>query len=335
MKVLKKIGIGLGVLIALVLLLGLIVPRDINVERDIVIEASKEKIFPHVQYFAKRDAWYPWNEADPDMKKSSEGTDGEVGAIWRWDGNKEVGAGRQILTGIQPNDRVESDLIFTEPYESEAKTYVQLDEVEGGTKVSWGFDATMPYPFNVMQLFMGADAVGADFTKGLTMLKEIVENTPDSPEYTVKQVDLPLRHFVAVKRTVPMTEITAFYMESLPKVAQAIQKNGVEMTGMPCGLYYAFDEEKGETEMAGGAPVASKTKIEDFESINLTSRKALLIDYYGPYHEIRHAHDAMEVYLQKNGLEPVMPVIEEYVTDPSTEPDSNKWLTRVYYPLNT
>jgi hypothetical protein len=28
-----------------------------------------------------------------------------------------------------------------------------------------------------------------------------------------------------------------------------------------------------------------------------------------------------------------MPVIEQYVTDPGQEPDSSKWLTRVFYPV--
>jgi hypothetical protein len=29
-----------------------------------------------------------------------------------------------------------------------------------------------------------------------------------------------------------------------------------------------------------------------------------------------------------------MPVIEEYVTGPETEPDTSKWLTKIYYLLD-
>ncbi len=32
-----------------------------------------------------------------------------------------------------------------------------------------------------------------------------------------------------------------------------------------------------------------------------------------------------------NGLKHKAPVIEEYVTDPGKEPDSSKWLTRIYF----
>ena len=42
---------------------------------------------------------------------------------------------------------------------------------------------------------------------------------------------------------------------------------------------------------------------------------------------------AIEGYCKQHGLEAGVPAIEEYVTDPASEPDTSKWLTRIYYPL--
>jgi effector-binding domain-containing protein len=39
----------------------------------------------------------------------------------------------------------------------------------------------------------------------------------------------------------------------------------------------------------------------------------------------------MDDYLKANKLKAGAPVIEEYVTDPGTEPDESKWLTKIYY----
>ncbi|MBC7426532.1 MAG: hypothetical protein H7321_08355 [Bacteroidia bacterium] len=46
MKVLKIILITLGVIIAVALIAAAILPKDYTVEREITINASKEKIFP-------------------------------------------------------------------------------------------------------------------------------------------------------------------------------------------------------------------------------------------------------------------------------------------------
>jgi len=65
--------------------------------------------------------------------------------------------------------------------------------------------------------------------------------------------------------------------------------------------------------------------------ISTPASKALLINYYGAYDSNELAHIALNMYIQKNGLHMKKPVIEEYVTDPMSEPDPGKWLTRIIY----
>ena len=56
-----------------------------------------------------------------------------------------------------------------------------------------------------------------------------------------------------------------------------------------------------------------------------------IIDYYGSYEGLMYAHLALDNYLKQKGLKMRSPVIEEYLTDPGAEPDTSKWLTRIYY----
>jgi len=46
---------------------------------------------------------------------------------------------------------------------------------------------------------------------------------------------------------------------------------------------------------------------------------------------VGQAHMAMEKYINENKLEALTPAVEEYVTDPGSEPDSTKWLTKIVY----
>ena len=336
MRIVKTIGIILAAIIALFLIVAAIAPKDFNVERSTTIDASAEAIFPHVKYFEKQNEWYPWGKEDPTNKSWIEGEDGAVGARSLWEG-EATGKGYQEITAIDENKSYETKLVFTAPYESEADAYVTLEEVETGTEVTWGFKSKMPYPMNIMMLFGNmSEAVGNDYSRGLENLKEIVESqateTP-ATSYEVKEIDMPTKYFMAIREEIDMEKLGDRYAENLPKVASACEKNKIEMTGMPCGLFYSWDMETQKTDVAQAVPINKKTSIKGFTCIEVPACKALVVDYYGPYEDAAAAHEAIDKYCKDNGLTPAMPVIEEYVTDPGDEPDQSKWLTRIYYPI--
>ncbi len=101
---------------------------------------------------------------------------------------------------------------------------------------------------------------------------------------------------------------------------------------MPAGLYYEWDVEKMTADLAAAVAFTGDIKTPaGMEVINLPAGKSLTIDYMGGYNGIGSAHEAMDAYMKENKLEQLTPVIEEYVTDPASEPDSTKWLTKVVY----
>ncbi|MFQ6610607.1 MAG: polyketide cyclase, partial [Fidelibacterota bacterium] len=94
-----------------------------------------------------------------------------------WAGNDQVGSGSQEITGIDAPNRLETKLVFNEPYESEATSYINLKSVGQTTRVTWGFEADIPYPFNFIMIFMNNEkAMDKEFGKGLTSLKAICES---------------------------------------------------------------------------------------------------------------------------------------------------------------
>ncbi|MDH3698006.1 MAG: SRPBCC family protein [Flavobacteriaceae bacterium] len=158
--------------------LGLIAPKSYDVSRSIDIDRPRSEVFNYVRSLQKQDEWSPWGKRDPNMKKQFEGTDCQVGAISKWQGNKEVGEGEQEITRIVDNERIESRLRFFKPWKSESDAYMKLSDNDSrGTNFTWGFSGKNKFPMSIMMLFMNMDkAVGKDFEEGLASLKEILEN---------------------------------------------------------------------------------------------------------------------------------------------------------------
>jgi len=174
-KVLKIIGILILLVIAFVLIAGIFIKKDYHLEKDIVINAPREKVWAHVNTLRQFSTWNPFVEKDPNVKTSYEGVEGTVGSKYSWDGNSDVGKGTQTITAIDSASSVKSHLHFIKPMEGEAEAYLNLSDAgNGATKVTWGFDSRYKYPMNVMTLFMGG-MMGDMFNKGLGKLKTLSE----------------------------------------------------------------------------------------------------------------------------------------------------------------
>ncbi len=178
MKLLKRILlllVVLVVLVAIVLIAALFVSKDVLYEKSISINAPIESVWENVNSLDDMDKWSPWNDIDPNMKKEMQGPDGQIGAIASWDSDhKDVGKGSQTIAKIEAPTLFETDLKFYEPYESEAKGYVKLEKEDKGTKVTWGFQSEIPYPFNFMMLFNDMEAnMGETWGNGLSKLQKL------------------------------------------------------------------------------------------------------------------------------------------------------------------
>ncbi len=160
-----------------VLVLSILAPKTYNVFRSIEIAKPRNEVFKHLKSLKKQDEWSPWAKKDPNMEKKFKGTDGEVGAISYWKGNKEVGEGEQEITKIIEGDRIDGELRFFKPWKSTSACYFKVDDYGvGKTKVTWGFSGKNAFPMSIMMLFMSMDKmVGKDFEQGLQSLKRILE----------------------------------------------------------------------------------------------------------------------------------------------------------------
>ena len=180
MKFLKKIFILLITLVGFALIIPLFVKNDYSISRSIEINRETSDVFDYIRYLKNQEEFAVWQSKDPDAKISYTGDDGAEGAIYKWDSKvKDVGAGEQEITKIDENERIEFELRFTRPMEMTGQAFFtteQLSSPEGGTKISWGFEGTISWPWNLLLLFVDMEnELGPELQQGLQNLKKVLE----------------------------------------------------------------------------------------------------------------------------------------------------------------
>jgi hypothetical protein len=175
MKILKRILAVIGILIAIVLVAAVFIKKEYSVEREIAINRPKQQVFEFVKYLKNQDSYNKWVQSDPNLKKNFRGTDGNVGFVYAWDGNKNAGKGEQEIKKITEGERIDMELRFEKPFEGKANAHLSTEALSGTqTKVKWGMEGSNPYPLNVMNLFMDR-MLGNDIETSLTSLKTVME----------------------------------------------------------------------------------------------------------------------------------------------------------------
>lgn len=175
MKILKKILIIIAIIIAIPLIIALFVKNQYTVVRQITIGKPKTEVYNYLRYLKNQDNFSKWAKMDPNMKKEYSGTDGTVGFVSSWDSEK-IGKGEQEIKTLKEGERIDYELRFIKPVASVSPAYITTEDDSNDTKVTWGLQGNMPYPFNILLLFMDMEnMVGNDIQAGLTDLKTILE----------------------------------------------------------------------------------------------------------------------------------------------------------------
>ena len=167
----------IGGIIALLLILALVAKKGYSVHREIVINQPRQEVFDYVKLIKNQDNYSKWVMTDPNMKKEFKGTDGTVGFIYGWNGNKQAGEGEQEIKNIVNGERVDVEIRFVRPFAAVGYGDMVLTPAPGNqTHVRWGMSSSMKYPMNVMLLFMNMDKLlGKDLDTSLNTLKGILE----------------------------------------------------------------------------------------------------------------------------------------------------------------
>jgi effector-binding domain-containing protein len=116
-------------------------------------------------------------------------------------------------------------------------------------------------------------------------------------------------------------------------VNKDIARMKAKINGSPGVIYYNNDSANFIFECV--VPIEQMPKVEPKNSkiVVLEEGNMLVYNYYGHPDGLYDVYGEINNYCKENKLEHVGPMREFYVTDGSTEPDKNKWLTRIILPV--
>jgi uncharacterized protein YndB with AHSA1/START domain len=175
-EIIVVIAVLLAAAIAVVLVLASRKPDALRVQRSASINAAPETIFPLINDFRAWRAWSPYEDRDPNLQRTFSGADSGKGAVYEWNGNRQVGCGRMEILDAPPPHKIVIKLDFLKPFEAHNTAEFTLVPHGDTTNVTWLMHGAAPLLSKVMQVFMNMDnMIGKDFATGLANLKRITE----------------------------------------------------------------------------------------------------------------------------------------------------------------
>ena len=175
MNTLITILVVVAGIIALLLIIALLMKKEHYVKREIVINAPRQKVFDYVKLLKNQDEFNTGAMEDPNRKREFKGTDGTVGFIYSWSGNKNAGEGEKEIMKISEGHSIEMEIRFVKPMAVSACIIMETESLpDDQTKVSWSNAGTLKYPINIM-IPMMEKQVAKGMDKSLATLKTILE----------------------------------------------------------------------------------------------------------------------------------------------------------------
>jgi hypothetical protein len=148
----------------------------LRVQRATSIKAPADRIFPLINDFHQWRTWSPYESKDPAMKRSYDGAESGKGAVYAWDGNKNVGSGRMEILEASAPSKITIKLDFFKPFEGHNTAEFTMLPQGDVTNLTWTMVGPAVFMSKLMQVFINLDhMIGRDFEVGLANLKKLAE----------------------------------------------------------------------------------------------------------------------------------------------------------------
>jgi effector-binding domain-containing protein len=192
------------------------------------------------------------------------------------------------------------------------------------------------FVFNCEKIEPNAKIDAARFTppEAVTKLKgKPVARVPaidSGPSYQIQEREA--QSVASVRLKCKPADISATLAVIFPEVIEHLNAAGAKMTGNPFTRYHGMDD--AEIDLEAGLPVAKPVAEKGrVKNGTLPGGRTVVAWHVGPYEQLVEAHEALRAYLDSQQLRSRGGPWEIYWTDPGVVPDSSKWRTQLFMPI--
>lgn len=306
-----------------------------HIEKSIKIDAEPMTVFNTIADYSRWTIWSPWLIAEPTAKVTVSADPSSVGSTYAWVG-EVTGEGMLTHKALEPGKRIDDELTFIKPFKSVCRTAFHLTPEGSGTKVVWHMDGSMPW-FMFWLIPMMKTFIGMDYSRGLRMLKELIEtgSIPSKVEVHGRQSTQKFKMFgIASKCSVET--VGASMDESFRKARQEFERHRLSLEGKMISVYTRFRVKEGVFEYISGFIVPESTTLpanSNLKEWKMVAQAAFKVTHVGPYHHLGNGWSVgNQLVRYKKMKQHSCGTYEIYVTTPpDTKPQDI--VTEIYLPL--
>lgn len=180
MSILITVLLTIAGIILLLLTAALFMKKEHYVNRETIINAPAKEVFDFLKLLKNQDRFNKWAKTDPGRVEEFKGTDGTVGFVYSWKGNKSAGEGEKEIMDIIEGKRIETEIRFIKPMKVSARVIMETAALsDRQTKVNLTNKGILKYPLNIM-IPVAEKNFARDLDSSLSTLKNILEKNTTS-----------------------------------------------------------------------------------------------------------------------------------------------------------
>lgn len=309
-------------------------PKVINASADIKINCTKGFLFVTMTDTKEWPKWVSWSKEDPAIKYTTGKLEISQGASFSFVGPKFGNGSVELNEAFK--DSVLTALVINDHSPVNVKiTFQIIPERKNSLYLYAKARSVEPIPFIKRAIWFNAnDNLKKLLANDLSSLKSYLEGMINT-KFGIESTIFKKKRYFGIRSIIFNSNIPKFYAESYPKIYAKLDSLNIPYIGPPVGMIFDWEGSSNNVFIMAALPIEANIKAPlDFEVIDIPDIPCLKLEHFGMYNTLKKAHSKLDYIMSSSEFVLQQPIIEEYVTSPSQEPDTSKWLTNIYYLLN-
>ena len=182
MKILLWIVIIIALIVGIIVIVPAFINPEVKISKTITVDKPVNVVFNTAKNFEHYREWNVWSKMDPDATGNIEGTPGEIGSKWNWQG-EIIGTGSLTIKDFEENKSITNTLEFIAPMPAVADDLWSFEMIDSSTtKIDWTVSFNMEGYFERYGALFIEGELGPQLEQGLQNFKEYVEGMPDKKQ---------------------------------------------------------------------------------------------------------------------------------------------------------